>query len=73
MVDFDISKVTEDMVEPGDLDMKKIQTQGRVDIKDDWLDFLGLEVGQNVHLIVREDRVEIMQASSDNLPDSAGD
>jgi hypothetical protein len=67
MVDFDIDEAVTGMVEKGEIDLKQVQIQGRVDVNDNWLDELGLSEGDKVHLVFEGDSISIMKASLDNV------
>lgn len=54
-------------VEEGDFTTRKVQSQGRVDIPNDYLQAQGLEEGDDVIIRFTDDGIEVIEKSSDAL------
>jgi len=70
MADIDPSDVgMANELDGTELEMRKVQKQGRVDIPSEWLDALGWEEGDGLHLTPEpeEGEVRVMKASVDNI------
>lgn len=51
----------------GDMETRKVQSLGRVDIPDEYLDQIEVEVGEKVLVVCNEDSVKITKATRDKV------
>lgn len=51
----------------GDMETRKVQSPGRVDIPDDYLAQIGIEEGSKVLVICEEDEVVITEATKEKV------
>jgi len=58
--------ITDD-VEDGDFQVRKIQKLGRVDVPDKFWDHVGLDIGQEIIVVVEDDAVKLMDKDLSNI------
>jgi len=64
----DFDEVQGDDHDPvGQTKSRKVQTPGRVDIPDSFLDHIGAPTGDNVMVVLKDDHVEILPADISKL------
>lgn len=49
----------------GDMETRKVQSLGRVDVPDDYLEQIGVDEGDKVLVVCNEDGVEIVKATKE--------
>lgn len=59
--------VTGDKDPTGEYRTRKVQSLGRVDVPDEYLENMGVEEGDKVAVVCGEDFVKIVKATTDNL------
>lgn len=61
----------EDSDPVGETETRKVQELNRVSIDEDFLDQIGVETGDKVFVVCKEDSVEIMKADASKLINNA--
>lgn len=51
----------------GDMETRKVQSMGRVDVKDEYLEQIGVDEGDKVFIICEENEVRIIKATKENM------
>lgn len=68
MVDDEImDKATTNKTVDGELVQRVIQSQGRVDVPDRFLEEMGLSEGDKVHLFIDDGGIKVVESSLDNI------
>ena len=55
----------------GDTSTRKVQKLNRVSIDEEYLENIGVDVGDKVFIVCKEDSIEIMKADASKLIDNA--
>lgn len=63
----DFKDVGRDPDPVGNIQTRRLQEQGRVDIPEHFYEHLGIDVGDNIMIVCEEDGVKIVEATVDKL------